>query len=562
MQKSNPLSAWFKRFLFALLPVGALVLTFLFFSPAETVMLNVNSFWYSGLGTVVPIMGIVSGVLLVLGAAVLALFRGKAYNALSALCMALALGLYVQGTFMAGTTPPLSGDAVEWTNMKVELLINTAAWIALLSIPFILLRIKAVWGYARVLVPLLIIAMQLTGFVSLLASPDVYSTEPGYMSYDGFCEYSDQGNTLVFMLDRLDHDYVDRVLAEDPAFFDRLDGFTCYDNAIAQYAHTRPSMNFMLTNYNATMFKENADDYYVHSWDDGERHILKDLTEGGYTVDLYGTIRSLLGKDYSTFTPWVANLRLDTSNLNYRRFVLRMAMLSAYRDFPLAMKPFFHYETGKFNDVYKKDTNYKSNPVPYDKRMANMTVSSDTKYFKFYEFFGSHSPYRLNADGTESSAGTDVITQTKGSFEILLRAFDRMKEAGIYKDTAIIILGDHGYMYDNYGPLEYPARIGLFYKPAGVEGTPLQHTYVPVSHRNIPATILKSAGLDYSAYGVPLDEVSDDKTIVRDYIRTIADEAIGWKDCWALHYDVAYDAADMDSWTLVDKERIEYSLCF
>ena len=95
-----------------------------------------------------------------------------------------------------------------------------------------------------------------------------------------------------------------------------------------------------------------------------------------------------------------------------------------------------------------------------------------------------------------------------------------------------------------------------------MEGTPLQHTYVPVSHRNIPATILKSAGLDYSAYGVPLDEVPDDKTIVRDYIRTIADEAIGWKDCWALHYDVAYDAADMDSWTLVDKERIEYSLCF
>jgi hypothetical protein len=39
MQKSNPLSAWFKRFLFALLTVGALVLTFLFFSPPETVML-------------------------------------------------------------------------------------------------------------------------------------------------------------------------------------------------------------------------------------------------------------------------------------------------------------------------------------------------------------------------------------------------------------------------------------------------------------------------------------------------------------------------------------------
>ena len=562
MQKSNPISAWFKRFLFALLPVGALVLTFLFFSPAETVMLNVNSFWFSGLGTVVPIMGAVSAVLLVLGAAMLALFRGKAYNALSALCLALALCLYAQGTFMAGYTPPLSGDTPDWTNMKAELLINTAAWVVLFSIPFILLRLKAIWGYARVLAPLLIIVMQLTGFVSLLGKPEATNTESGYLSYEQFCDYSNQGNTLVFMLDRLDHDYMDQVLEDDPAFFDRLDGFTCYDNAIAQYAHTRPGLNFMLTNYNETMFKENADDYYMHSWDDGERHILQDLTAGGYTVDLYGEIRSLLGKGYSGFTPWVSNLKLDMDNIDLSRFVQRMALLSSYRSCPLAMKPFFYASTDKFNSVYRKNTNYSTDPTRYDSLMEGITITDETKFFKFYEFVGSHTPYTIDADGHASDTRTDVCAQTKGNFEILLRAFDKMKEAGIYKDTAIIILADHGYIYDNYKPLEHPTRIGLFYKPAGIEGVPLQHTYVPVSHRNIPATILKSAGLDYSAYGVPLDEVPDDKTIVRDYIRSIADESIGWKDCWALYYEVAYDAADMDSWKLVRKEPIEYSLSF
>ena len=554
---------YLQRFLLALLAIAALALTFLFFSPVEIVMLNATSFWFSGLGVVVPVMGIFSAAVIVVGAAALGLFRGKLFDALLAICLALALCLYVQGTFMAASAPPLSGDEVDWTNMKTEMLVNTAIWIVLFCIPLILLRFRQVWVYARILIPTLIIVMQLTGFVSLLARPDANGTEAGYLTYDGFCDFSNEGNTLVFMLDRLDHEYIDAVLADDPDFFDRLDGFTCYDNAISQFAHTRPAMNFMLTNYDATMFTEPADDFYVHSWDDGERHILKDLTDAGYTVDLYGIIRSLMGKNYASFTPFVSNIKMGTDNINPRRFVLRMATLSAYRDFPLAMKPFFRYSMSEYVHVYRKNTNCDTDPTAFDRRLPDMTVSEEGgKRFKFYEFSGSHAPYTLNADGTKSDAPTDVVTQTKGSFEILLRAFDRMKAAGIYKDTAIIILGDHGYMDDNYAPLKAPVRIGLFYKPAGVEGTPLQNTYAPVSHRNIPATILKSAGLDYSAYGVPLDEVPDDKTIVRDHVRTIADRDIGWKDCWALHYDVAYDASKFESWTLKSKDRIQYSLCF
>ncbi len=562
MEKKRPLSAWFKRFLIALLPVAALVLTFFFFSPVETVTQNPTSFLFSGLGTVAPIMGAFSAVLIVAGAALLSLFRGRAYNVLTALCLAFALCLYTQGTFLAGDAPPLSGDEVSWNNMKVKMLVNTAIWIVLFCVPFILLHFRGAWGYARILVPMLILVMQLAGFAALLALPEAADTEAGYLSYDHFCEYSDEGNTLVFMLDRLDHDYIDDVLADDPDFFDRLDGFTCYDNAISQFTNTRPGMNFILTNYSETLFKENADDFFMHSWDDGERHILKDLTAGGYTVDLYGEIQSLLGKDYSGFTAWVSNVRLGFSNLRKARLVKKMSMLSAYRDLPLAMKPFFHYHTTWFSDVFKSGTNYETDETVYDRMMSDMTTDSGAKRFKFYEFFGSHAPYTLNADGTRSDTPTNVVAQTEGSFEVLLRAFDRMKAAGIYRDTAIIIVADHGYANDKYKPLQRPTRIGIFYKPAGVEGTPLQNSYAPVSLRNIPATILKSAGLDYSAYGVPLDEVPDDRSIVRDHIRSIADRDIGWKDCWALYYDVAYDAADPDSWTLVSTERVEYSLSF
>lgn len=560
--QDNKRSTWLRRLPASLLAAAALVLTFFFFSPTEMTLLNPSSFRFSATGAVMPIMGLFSVAAIAFGAAVLALFRGKLHNVLVALCLAAALCLYVQGTFMTGTTPPLSGDDVDWAAMNKARIVNLVEWVVIFSIPFILLRFKQVWGYARILLPALIIIMQLTGFISLIVRPDLARTDIGYLSYDGFCDYSDEGNTLVIMLDRLDFEYIEGVLEQDPGFFDRMDGFTRYDNAISQYAHTRPGMNFILTNYDETMFKEPAVDFFEHSWDDGERHILKDLTDAGYDINLFGSISSLLGKNYAGFTPYVSNIRLSSDNIRAKKVIQRMTMLSAYRCFPLALKPMFYKSSTWYDHVFKKGSNSDPDMTVYDQMMPGMTVQSDHRCFKFYEFQGSHTPYTLNADGTKAKDKTDVVTQTMGSFEILYRAFDAMKQASVYKDTAIIITADHGYMRNDYKPLEAPVRIGIFYKPAGVEGTPFQTSYAPVSLRNIPATVLKSAGLDYTAYGVPLDEVPDDKSIVRDYVRSIADKSVGWIDCWALYYDVAYDAADMDSWTLTRTEKIEYPLSF
>lgn len=562
-QTQSRSSTYMKRFLASLPAVAALVLTFVFFSPVETVLLNGPSFKYNAQDTVIPLMGMLSVPLILGGAALLACFRGKAHDILLTLCVALALGLYVQGTFLVKNTPPLSGDAVAWTEMRWAMVVDTLIWVVLFTIPFALLMVREAWKYACVLLPVLMLVMQLTGLVSMLMKPS-NNIETGFLSNDQLCEYSDQGNTLVFMLDRMDQNHIESILGDNPAFFDRFDGFIRYDNAISQFAHTRNGMNFILTNYTETLFKEEANDFFMHSWDDGERHLLKDLKSAGYTVDLYGVIRSLLGKDYAGFQEYVSNIQLDGGNIDRKKLAVRLLGLSCYRNLPLAMKPFFLESNTWFNAVFTSGVSYSTNQRKYDRKMKNMVVSSDTKFFKFYEFSGAHSPYHMSADGTYSESKTDVVTQAKGCFEILLRAFDRMKEAGIYKDTAIIITADHGMMYSDYKPLENPTRICMFYKPAGVEDVPFQTSYAPVSLRNVPATIIKNAGLDYSAYGVPLDEVPDDPSIVRDYIRTIGIKKVAWKDLKALHYSVLYDSSQMESWVLDYEEEIDekYALGF
>lgn len=557
-------SSYLKRFLFALPAAAALCLTFLLFSPLEMVMTNATSFRYDAITAVLPVMGVFAVCAVVAGTAVLALFRGKWFNVLVAVCLAFAVCLYAQGAFLNGGLPSLSGDNIDWQRHLPRMLVNTVIWLALFSVPFILLRFRDLWKTAALLLPVILVVMQLTGIVSLVVGPnrdEIRGPQSGYMTYDEVVDFSTQQNVLLIMLDRMDYNFIAEIEKTEPGFFDRLDGFTCYDNAISPFAHTRPGANFMITGYDATLFKERADDFFKHSWDDGERHILSDLKGAGYDIDLYGEIRSLLGTDYESFKPYVNNIKLE-STVSWKKLIVRMALLSAYRDFPYTMKPFFRCSTDTFNNVFSGHPGFGDDEAVLHEFLPNASFSADRKFFKFYEFKGSHPPYTLGADGYWSDGESDALSQTMGAFEVLIKVMDTLKANGAYKDTAIIITADHGVIYSDYEPLTKPTRIGLFYKPAGAEGTPLQRSYAPVSLRNVPPTLVKNAGLDYSAYGTPLDEVEDDESIVRDYCRTIADKKGEWIDTYALYYDVAYDASKLESWTLRDTVDIEYPLTF
>ena len=223
-------------------------------------------------------------------------------------------------------------------------------------------------------------------------------------------------------------------------------------------------------------------------------------------------------------------------------------------------KPFFWADTNYYNsDIYYSDgTNaYQYNDAAYAALLQEATVSGD-KQFRLYHFYGTHAPYNLNADGTGSPTETSLLDQATGSFVNLLKIFDRMKELGIYENATIIITGDHGAPISDTRPLQKATRIGLFYKPAGSSETPLQESKAPVSVTNIPATLVKSVGGNYSTFGAPLDEVAEDADVVRYYYKTVCDPET-WRETQMCIYKVTGDAADFNNWKLIETIDIPYS---
>ena len=165
-----------------------------------------------------------------------------------------------------------------------------------------------------------------------------------WLSTEGLCEYSTEDNVLVFVLDRLDYDYIEEVLAYDASFFDPLDGFIGYTDAISTYARTLPALNHILTGYEEEAYKIPTEEYFAKSWTANGKNILRDLSRQGYDIGIYTKISSMFGNG-AFAEEYVANVVREEKVYDYPLLLKKLLYFSAYRYLPIACKPFFWSDT-------------------------------------------------------------------------------------------------------------------------------------------------------------------------------------------------------------------------
>ena len=544
---------------------GAAVLAFcfmfIFFGPLEMVAFGSDSFMYSYKNIFVPI-ALTAFFAFALGTLLISQLKGKIFDWAVCLVFAFTVCGYLQAAFMNGSFGTLTGDKISWSEHSGELILNTVFWVAVTVALFLIMRFnKKFWEKLVTFVSVLLVIMQFVPTVAIFAGfyeqTKITKLSTYMFSKKGMYELSAEDNVIVIVLDRLDYDYIQKVLNEDPEFFDRLDGFTSYTNAISVYARTRPALAQLLTGFEGTAYNTAPDDYFIDAWASGENNILTAASEKGYSTELYTSIKYVFGD--TEYTDYVSNAKyIDKNTLVYSPLISKLLNLSAYRYMPDVAKSLFWADTNYYNsEIFVNDKSpYTFSDSEYAPYFSESTAERESGSFKLYHFSGSHTPYHMNADGTESEEETTVTEQTMGCFNILFSFFDRMKELGVYKDSTIIITGDHGASIDDTVPLTKATRIGLFYKPSGSEGTPLTQSKAQVCTDNIPATILKSIGASYDGYCPPLDEIGEDDEIERFYYKSVADDKT-FHEIELYKYRVVGDAAYFKNWELVDVTEIE-----
>lgn len=465
----------------------------------------------------------------------------KAYRCIFAFTLATAALFIIQQNFLNFGMNSLPGDKLPGEIPSAgEIIIDLLVWIVVYAGAFFLaiwVNIKGDKGdvikTVSFIVSFALLASQITSPIFIVInSNSKFETnilkgsgkkeKTTINTERGFNEIAQKNNVFYFCIDRFDEEYAEKAYASDRGIFSELTGFTWYRDNVSNYGHTFPAVANMLTQkkYNADLKRaEFLDKVYK-----GGDTPLDKLNENGYAVNIY-TVKYYAFTDARHLPQYVGNLAKATDESNERiSFALsaQLAGFSLYRAAPLVFKQFF--DTGSTSDVNgivnkKGDDGYEewigTNSQAETLAKNAITVGDSEKKFAFIHYDGMHDVLQPSSLFIPS-----ILSRNIGVVNSFIKA---LKENGLYKDSTIIITGDHSRpVSDISGVLDgsgkgQPRRTALFVKTAGSdEGFAVSEA--PTSHEDIWATIFRSENIGYEGSGVAVNLLSEGQSRERTYV--------------------------------------------
>lgn len=564
----------------------ALGFTVFFFSPMDIFIGNQREFVVEFKNAALPMLG-ASAAASLFAAGLLVLFLliwEPLFAVFSRLLFGLLLAMYFQSLFLNSRMASITGDDVSYTDNMTSAIVNLVVFCVIMLLPLILHILARIMKNNKVLncgkgmiVPYisgLIFVMQLVGTGSSILSTDFGKYKKMYTKYlaiEPTLSLSKDENIVVFLTDRLDSLWMDEVLERYPEMSKKLEGFTFYQNNISHNTNTFPSVPQMLT-HNYYKGEEWAD-YTSRSWD-GDT-VPKLLSENGYDVNLlidnlttYSSLAQLDGQCDN-----ISECDPDNIKINYigaGGIIPTMSCLSFSKLSPYILKSEFTRGMG---------SNLSQNFVKYidespDHMPMSVGVDSDLKY---YDYLKEHGLDADNEDKTFSfvhlncSHGNsfelmalynrldnlDIYSTTRGGFQIIFKYIEELKRLGIYDNTTIIILGDHGRApveieVDDEPGLTSAITTALLVKPKNAPAEKLKFDRdSELSNDFFPASILEYAGIDHEDFGYSYNDVIEGELHPDRYMQTFDWHGFG-KVVYKAYYKVTGDARDFDNWEVLD----------
>ena len=314
--------------------------------------------------------------------------------------------------------------------------------------------------------------------------------------------------------------------------YDEMDGFTLYHDNLSKYGQTFPAVANLLTG--REYGREGRYLYLTNSF--AGRNPLDELRDNGF-------VSNFLTECPNAFNN-IVNLNDHCDNIKESEMeccidyysdygiIYTMTLLSFSKCLPYFMKclatesiepdftNFFVYLKDENGKVEVEDMmHYNVSPdcdLKYYKYMSSHPLDSncENKVFNFIHFAGFHDDSREVSELYEGYDGgrVDYYTTARGEFEIINNYMEQMKKLGVYDNSTIIILGDHGKQIASVtkgNKQVEPITTGLMIKPENSHGR-MQDDYTSqLSHKYFQASVLEYAGIDHSNYGYSYNDIID-----------------------------------------------------
>jgi len=504
-------------------------------------------------GAIVPTLLLASGAVFVLILLVLPLFRGKIFEILISIGFGALISGYIQGNFMNGVLGRLNGDPIEWSQYFPQMVESVLMWALVFVCVFLLLRFaKGVWRGALFVVPILLLIVQGVGLAAALddynknGEASFWVQSSNMLTIEGLHSPAYEKNAIVFVLDRLDDTFVDQIAENHPGFFDRLDGFTRFDDNTTYDASTFPSVTEMLSGVRY-MYDQSQNSYFDYAW--ANASMMEKLKVQGVDIRLYMD-RGYAYNSTDQLNGIASNVNKGHLNFSKRVALVKLLKLSAFRYSPMPAKQKFWLSPTDFNDTLRVSDDsafYLTNDFAfYDNITTNGLRPSDSQLgFFYFHLLGAHGPLNMdeNLQFVPEEPAADLtpqrVSQATGCFKIVYNYLDQLKALGLYKDATIIITADHpDYLGD---VLKKPMHAALFVKPGGVEGTPLAFSHAPVCPDQLPGTVMEGLFGDREGFAPGYLDMKEGDPTDREF------------DVNLYRYEIKGDGRDFANWSLIGK---------
>lgn len=559
--------------------------TLMLFSPAEVYAANPDAFSAEFRFIALPMLcfAVLTTASLAVLMNIFLLISEKLCSAFSRTLLGLLLAFFAQSAFMEGRMPIVIGNDTRYEKYKPAIYANAAIFVLIFLAPFAV-HIAAklmkkdgakenaagAWLTAGLAAAIFAFNLGSSAFKLLNTDTDGYDgVHRQYLSYEPAMSLSKEGNIVVFLADRLDSRWLDDVMEGYPELKSEFSGFTYYRGNISTGTSTFPVVPSMLT----------AEDYSGEEWADflskawsGET-VTRKLKSSGYSVYLMPDSITTLSST-AQISGQCDNIReYGEDELKLQIFGKRavfpvMVRLSLARMSPYALKHGLTYwlganftrgffrADGKADALGSQASIYGDMSFYRYLKNNGLNADSEAKTFTFVHLNCAHTVDSAISSIYGFSGTPDVYSTIRGDLEIIFEYIRQMKALGVFDNTTIIVLGDHGRapreLKGKQTALDGAITAALLIKPADAAAEELKtDSDSELSIGNFSASILEYAGIDHSEYGCSYSDVIDGGISSERFLRSYDFAGYGRMVYQAL-YKIVGNARDFENW-----ERIE-----
>lgn len=375
---------------------------------------------------------------------------------IATLIFSMIMAAYIQGNFLPSNFGSMDGQTVDWSAYSWENVLSIIMWMLIIGTSFMVLhkkgREKFFAGIKVIMICVLLVQAVTLITVCFTTEGLKPKNSAAFLDKDLF-SFSENENVIILVLDAYDAQVFQAICDEsgNDEYLQSLDGFTFFPDTVGAYSSTYCAIPHILTGkkyFNDRPIEEYVNEAYSVS------PIFSKLQEEQYKINVYTNEAIPTDeKAYGFINNYLPKEKSVIQVSSKRKMMTYLGKLVGIRYLPQPLKRycwFYSAELWDLRDVnYEDDLFYLDNFI-FDNKIQGANKESEQKTFHFYHIEGVHKPcyydenfnkvtYEVSKDGQGG-----MIRTGKGILVLVNHLLKKLEDLGIYDETAIVIMADHG----------------------------------------------------------------------------------------------------------------------